>query len=129
MCYSSANFNGCFRLKGKSHKSLRLSCLQSMCFLNFNLGGGAAASYLCLNPPHMISHHNTWNFNADFFLDGCAIECDRHFKIQITRFFHCLFIFPAIYLETKEEALDRTLENSLWNRLRTCRKTDYRMNE
>jgi hypothetical protein len=27
----------------------------------------------------------------------------------------------------KEEALDRTLENSLWKRLRTCRKTDCRM--
>jgi hypothetical protein len=29
----------------------------------------------------------------------------------------------------KEEALDRTVENSLWKRLRTCRKTDYRMND
>jgi hypothetical protein len=29
----------------------------------------------------------------------------------------------------KEEALDRTLENSLWKRLWTCRKTDYEMNE
>ena len=27
------------------------------------------------------------------------------------------------YWKLKEEALDRTLENSLWKRLRTCRKT------
>jgi hypothetical protein len=36
------------------------------------------------------------------------------------------------YWKLKEEALDRTLwrsEISLWKRLRTCRKTDYRMNE
>jgi hypothetical protein len=29
------------------------------------------------------------------------------------------------YWELKEEALDRTVENSLWKRLRTCRMTDY----
>jgi hypothetical protein len=29
----------------------------------------------------------------------------------------------------KEEALDRTLENSLWKRIWTCRKTDYGMTE
>jgi hypothetical protein len=28
----------------------------------------------------------------------------------------------------KEEALDRTVEKSLWKRLRTCRETDYRVN-
>jgi len=28
----------------------------------------------------------------------------------------------------KEEALDRTLENSLWKPLWDCRKMDYRMN-
>jgi hypothetical protein len=33
------------------------------------------------------------------------------------------------YCKLKEEALDRTVENSLWKRLRTCRKTDCRMNE
>jgi hypothetical protein len=35
------------------------------------------------------------------------------------------------YWKLKEEALDRThpMENSLWKRLRTCRKTDYRMNQ
>jgi hypothetical protein len=34
------------------------------------------------------------------------------------------------YWKLKDEALDRpSLENSLWKRLRTCRKTDYRMNE
>jgi hypothetical protein len=29
----------------------------------------------------------------------------------------------------KEEAPDRTLENSLWKRLWTCHKTDYRMSD
>jgi hypothetical protein len=29
------------------------------------------------------------------------------------------------YWKLKAEALDRTVENSLWNSLRTCRKTDY----
>jgi hypothetical protein len=33
------------------------------------------------------------------------------------------------YCKLKEEALDRTLENSLLKRLRTCRKTHYGMNE
>jgi hypothetical protein len=33
------------------------------------------------------------------------------------------------YWKLKVEALDRTVENSLWKRLRTCRKTDYRINE
>jgi hypothetical protein len=31
------------------------------------------------------------------------------------------------YSKLKEKALDCTVENSLWKRLRTCRKTDYRM--
>jgi hypothetical protein len=30
------------------------------------------------------------------------------------------------YWKLKEEALDINLENSIWKRLRTCRKTDYR---
>jgi hypothetical protein len=33
------------------------------------------------------------------------------------------------YWKLKEEALDRTVENSLWKRLRICSKTDCRMNE
>jgi hypothetical protein len=33
------------------------------------------------------------------------------------------------YWILKEEALDRTQENSLWKRLWTCRKTDNRMSE
>jgi hypothetical protein len=34
------------------------------------------------------------------------------------------------YWNLKEEALDRYhMDNSLWKRLRTCRKTDYRMND
>jgi hypothetical protein len=33
------------------------------------------------------------------------------------------------YWKLKEEALDHTVENSFWKRLRTCRKTDYKMNE
>jgi hypothetical protein len=33
------------------------------------------------------------------------------------------------YWKLKEEALDSTVENSLWKRLYTCRKTDCRMNE
>ena len=32
------------------------------------------------------------------------------------------------YWELREEALDWTLENSLWKRLWTCRKTDDGMN-
>jgi hypothetical protein len=31
------------------------------------------------------------------------------------------------YWKLKEEALDRTLWRTRWKRLRTCRKTDYRM--
>jgi hypothetical protein len=33
------------------------------------------------------------------------------------------------YWKLKEETRDRPMENSLWKRLRTCRKTDYRVNE
>jgi hypothetical protein len=33
------------------------------------------------------------------------------------------------YWKLKEEALDSTVENSLWKRLWTCRKTDCRMND
>ena len=29
------------------------------------------------------------------------------------------------YCQLKEEAVDRTMESSLWKRLWTCRKTDY----
>jgi len=32
------------------------------------------------------------------------------------------------YCHLKEEALDRTVESSLWKRLWTCRKTDCQMN-
>ena len=33
------------------------------------------------------------------------------------------------YYTLKEEALDGTVEHSLWYRMWTCRKIDYRMNE
>jgi hypothetical protein len=33
------------------------------------------------------------------------------------------------YWKLEQEALDHTVENSLWKRLRTCRETNSRMNE
>ena len=44
-------------------------------------------------------------------------------------FNHWITLKKRRHWNLKEEALDRTLENSLWKRLWTCRKTDYEMNE
>ena len=51
--------------------------------------------------------------------------------LKFKRKFRCLKVKKKKgYLKTKEEALDQTVENSLWKRhIWTCRKTDNEMNE
>jgi hypothetical protein len=59
----------------------------------------------------------------------CSVSLDSKINCCVLLFIFMIRSTIRRYGKLKEEALDRTVENLLWKRLRNCRKTDYTVNE